>query len=275
MAPSGPVLSNAEIADRLASLAQLLSAQKENPFKVKAYQRAAARIRTLSESLDELVRQDADLTRFAGIGDAIAGAIREIVLTGKMGKLETLRSQASPELAAISAHPRLDPKRVLRIYKKLGISTVEALQEKLESGDIERIFGARMAQHVRQGLTETHAMLLYRADDLCAALEEFLLGPCGVKRAQAAGDYRRRLEVIDELAFVIQTGDFPAVISRLCSYGGHTPLLSTDEEEALFALSAGIRLRIQNASAQNWGLRLFERTGSGAHVRKVEAVAHG
>ena len=40
-----PVLSNAEIADRLASLAQLLSTQKENPYKVKAYQRAAGKIR--------------------------------------------------------------------------------------------------------------------------------------------------------------------------------------------------------------------------------------
>ena len=49
---SSPVLSNAEIADRLASLAQLLSSQKENPYRVKAYQRAAARIRNLSESLD-------------------------------------------------------------------------------------------------------------------------------------------------------------------------------------------------------------------------------
>ena len=39
------VLSNAEIADRLASLAQLLSTQKENPYKVKAYRRAAAHIR--------------------------------------------------------------------------------------------------------------------------------------------------------------------------------------------------------------------------------------
>ena len=52
-----------QIADRLASLAQLLSTQKENPYKVKAYQRAAAKIRNLSESLDELVRDDADLTR--------------------------------------------------------------------------------------------------------------------------------------------------------------------------------------------------------------------
>ena len=36
--PALPALSNAEIADWLASLAQLLSTQKENPYKVKAYQ---------------------------------------------------------------------------------------------------------------------------------------------------------------------------------------------------------------------------------------------
>jgi hypothetical protein len=53
---SSTVLSNSEIADRLASLAQLLSSQKENPYKVRAYQRAAARIRSLSESVDEMVR---------------------------------------------------------------------------------------------------------------------------------------------------------------------------------------------------------------------------
>src|SRR6478752_7330245 len=61
------VLSNAEIAGRLASLAQLLSSQKENPYKVKAYQRAATCIRNLSESLDEMVRDQEDLTQFAGI----------------------------------------------------------------------------------------------------------------------------------------------------------------------------------------------------------------
>src|SRR5438309_3947067 len=107
-APS-PVLSNADIADRLASLAQLLSAQKENPYKVKAYQRAAARIRHLSESLDEMVRNDEDLTQFAGIGEAIGSAIREIVRTGSLSKLEKLRAGATPALASISQYPRLDP----------------------------------------------------------------------------------------------------------------------------------------------------------------------
>src|ERR1041384_4845693 len=69
-------LSNAEIADRLASLAQLLSTQKENPYKVKVYRRAAARIPTFAESLDEMAREATDITRFAGIGEGIAAAIR-------------------------------------------------------------------------------------------------------------------------------------------------------------------------------------------------------
>src|ERR1700681_3747964 len=77
-------ISNAEIADRLTSLAQLLSAQKENPFKVKAYRRAAKTIRALSQSVDELVRQEADLTKYPGIGKAIESAIREIVLSGTL-----------------------------------------------------------------------------------------------------------------------------------------------------------------------------------------------
>src|ERR1700678_71107 len=149
-------LSNAEIADRLASLAQLLSTQKENPYKIRAYTRAAAKIRALSESVDELVRDDADLTAYAGIGEAIASAIREIVLTGTLRKLEQLRSEASPELASLSTFPRLDPKRVLRIYKKLSIRAVEELREKLENGEIEKCLGRRMAQHVRQGVTVAH-----------------------------------------------------------------------------------------------------------------------
>jgi DNA polymerase/3'-5' exonuclease PolX len=77
-------ISNAEIADRLASLAQLMAAGKENPYKVKAYQRAAARIRTFPASIDEMVREDGDITTFPGIGDSIAACIREIVTTGRL-----------------------------------------------------------------------------------------------------------------------------------------------------------------------------------------------
>lgn len=265
-------LSNAEIADRLASLAQLLSTEKENPYKVKAYRRAAPRIRTFAESLDEMVREGGDLTRFTGIGEGIAAAIREIVLTGSLGKLDKLRGNASPALADLSAYPRLDPKRVMRVYKKLRIQSVEALKGSLESGDIEKVFGPRLAQHVRQGVTETHAMLLYHADDLRAAIEAFLVGPCGARRAQAAGDYRRRVDVVEELVFLVETDDFPGMMARVARYGGRTPLLSSKADTALFALSSGIQLRLQLATRKNWGLHLARCTGSKAHLRKLTAV---
>jgi DNA polymerase (family 10) len=265
-------LSNAEIADRLASLAQLLSTQKENPYKIKAYTRASAKIRTLSESVDELVRDEADLTAYAGIGEAIAGAIREIVLTGTLGKLEKLRATARPEIADISAFPRLDPKRVLRIYKKLNIHSVGELRETLENGEIEERLGPRMAQHVRQGMTEAHGMLLYRAHDLRAAVEEYLVQKCGVRRVEAVGDYRRRVDVIEELSFIVETDDFPAVISKLKRYGGRTPLLSVTRETASYALSSGVILTIHLSAQENWGLALVRCTGSKAHLRKLAAV---
>lgn len=266
------VLSNAEIADRLASLAQLLSSQKENPYKVRAYQRAAARIRTFSESLDELVREDVDLTRYTGIGDAIASAIREIVLTGTLGKLEKLRSAATPEISGISHHPRLDPKQVLRVYKKLGIASVEELRNRLESGEIEERLGARIAQHVRQGLTETRAMLLYRADDLVDAVRQYLLGPCGVRRAEVAGECRRRVEVIQEVVFVVETDDFPSVVSRLQRYGGRTPLIGSAKDHVTLALSSGVRLRVQLAHRDQWGMQMVACTGSPAHLKKLRPL---
>ena len=105
MASETSNLSNSEIADRLASLAQLLSAQKENPYKIKAYQRAAAKIRTLSESIEDLVHQDSDLTVYAGIGEAMSHAVREIVRTGTFGKLEQLRSKAPRSLPSSATIP--------------------------------------------------------------------------------------------------------------------------------------------------------------------------
>jgi len=226
----------------------------------------------MPESIDELVRAGADLIQYPGIGQAIAGAIQEIVLTGTLEQLERLRSQSSPELRDINNYPQLDPRRVLRIYKKLKISSIDSLKKELESGEIERVFGPRMTLHVRRGLSETQAMLLYKAETLRESVEEFLVGKCKVRRAEVVGDFRRRVEVIDELAFLVDIDDFSSMVSRLERYGGGTPLLSSSSSEALFALSAGISLRIHNASLDDWGAAMIATTGSGEHLRKLSVV---
>jgi DNA polymerase (family 10) len=266
------ILSNAEIADRLASFAQLLSAQKENSYKVKAYQRAASSIRNLSDSVHDLVQHEADLTAYPGIGRAIDSAIREIVLTGTLGRLEQLRSESSPELITISDYPRLDPKRILRIYKKLAISSIAELRKAFEAGEIEHVFGARTDQHVRQGLHETDAILLYKAHDLRLAIEDYVLRKGNVGRIEAMGAYRRRVEVIDELAFLVETPDFPALVQRVERYGGQTPLLQSTGTTALFSLSAGVALRIEADTSKGWGTAAIRSTGNKEHLEKLRAV---
>jgi hypothetical protein len=77
---------------------------------------------------------------------------------------------------------------VLRVYKKFTISSINELRERLESKKL----GIRIAQHVRQGITQTQDMLLYTADGLRSAIEEYLIDNCRVRRAEVAGDYRRR-----------------------------------------------------------------------------------
>src|ERR1700760_4850389 len=207
--PSQPdVLSNADIADRLLSLAQMLTLANGNPYKARAYRRAAAVIRGLGESIYELVRDDSDLTVYTGIGDTISRAIREIVTTGTLKTLENLRSGSSVELVELSGFPRLDPKRMLRIYKKLDIHDVASLRNALDQGIIEKVFGNRTAQHVRLGLVDTETILLYHAHPLAGSIAKFLLTKTGAKRVSAVGEYRRLVEVISRFDFIIESPRF-------------------------------------------------------------------
>jgi DNA polymerase (family 10) len=239
------VLSNADIADRLASLTQFLSSQQENPYKIKAYQRAAGRIRDLSESLDELVRDGEDLTQFPGIGAAIASAIREIVTTGTLGKLQTLRGQATPALADMSRHPRLDPKRVMRIYKKLCISSVEELRGRLESGEIAMLFGSRMEQHIRRVLPKRTPSCC-TAPMTCARWSKnfsWELAPYAAPRWPAITGVGLRLS--RNLSSSSRRRIFPAVVARMQRYGGRTALVTSGQDHASFSLCSGILLRLQ------------------------------
>jgi DNA polymerase (family X) len=266
------IRTNAEIADKLLSLAHLLAARKENPFKVKAYRGAAKKIRTLGDSLSELVENNADLTQYSGIGSSIAGVIRELVQTGTTRQIQSLESEVSPEVAAISRYPRLDPRRVLRIYKKLKISTLEELKKSLETGDIGLQLGPRLEQHVRRAFTEQEEMLLYEADHALSAVQGFLISECGVDRVEAVGDYRRRVEVVAEMHFLIETPRFPEVIAKLRKYGGRADLRDAGDDWAVLRLSSGSALKVTLAPRGKWGVSLISATGSPQHVDRLEAT---
>jgi DNA polymerase (family X) len=264
-----PSLSNGVIAAELMALAQLLAARGENPFKVKAYRRAARTLRTVGESIEEIVKGGGDLTAYPGIGQAISRAIEEMVQTGKLGQAERMRADIPAEILELTEHPQLDPKRVQRIYKKLNISSIAGLKEKLASGEIAARLGSKMAQHVRHALMPSPEVLLYEADNIVPGIKTYLISKCGVRRAEAVGDYRRRVEVVREISFLIETDDFPSVLDKLQRYGGKADVLEKTDSAATLKLSTGLLLKVAATTRSDWGTAMIVSTGSEEHVSRL------
>jgi DNA polymerase (family 10) len=134
--------SKAQVAHLLRRYAAALSLEGANRFKLKAYRRAAETIEGLDQDIAELVEQGRDLTELPGIGKAISEIIVEIVGSGKLSRLDRTIEHLSPELVELATRPGLDPKKVIRVYKKLGISSLLELKKTLDAGRIGESSGS-------------------------------------------------------------------------------------------------------------------------------------
>jgi DNA polymerase (family 10) len=271
-APAHVPLSNADLSRRLVEKAHTLAAQDENPYKVRAYRRAAETVAGLSQSVAEEIGEGRDLTRYPDIGKGIAAELREIVQGVKLGQLDLPLEPGPPELAAVREYPRLDPQRVRRVYQKFGICSVEDLKARLAAGDIATEFGLRMAEHFIQAFSEKPAVLLHAAEPMVNEIVRFLREECGVTRTEISGAFRRREEVIAELCFLVATESFPALIERLQRFGGGSRLVSATEHTAVLRLPVGLELRVIRAAEANWGMAQVMATGAKAHLEKLEAA---
>jgi DNA polymerase (family 10) len=269
IAPVRPV-TNAQIARALGLLAQQLQKKGENQFKVRAYRRAAATIAGLGEGLAAEVRAGRDLTRFPNIGKGIAAVVRDLVTGEAGGQMELLLAAAAP-LAGLEDYPRLDPKKVARAYKKLGISSVKELKEKLEGGEVKAELGLRAEHHFKQALSDVTEIYLDDAYALADQLRKYLLKNCGASRAEPAGAFRRRVETVGEMSFLVETDSFATTIKKMQAFAGGTTPLKADDRRATFRLPAGPTLVLQRAIGDKWGANLIVATGSEAHLHKLQA----
>ncbi len=92
-------MTNAKIVEIFQSITDLLTAQRESVFKVRAYQKAIRTIELLPVELSQMVEDGEDLERLSGVGKAIAKKIQELVTTGRLDYYERLEGEAaSPQL---------------------------------------------------------------------------------------------------------------------------------------------------------------------------------
>lgn len=146
---------NADVAARLEEVAQLLQQQDANPYRVEAYRRAAETVRGLPRSVADIYQQEGlqGLDSIPTIGPAIARAIRELVLTGKLPMLERLRGEASGA-SALASVPGIGRILAQRLHDDLGIETLEELETAAHDGSLAMAggFGEKRVRGIRDAL---------------------------------------------------------------------------------------------------------------------------
>ena len=133
---------NHEIAARLREIAQLLRAQKANPFRINAYRHAADTLDNLEQDVAGLLQSKGleGLVALPGVGEGIARSIYEYVATGRMSRLESLHGASDPE-ALFRSIPTVGPKMAARIHDSLHVDSLEALENAVREGRLGQVEG--------------------------------------------------------------------------------------------------------------------------------------
>jgi hypothetical protein len=147
--------TNEDLADALERVADLLGAQDANPFRVRAYRGAAHTARAADEPLASVLERGGReaLEALPGIGRTLASHISELVQTGRLGFLERLEGQISPE-DLFTTVPGIGEELAARIHRQLGIETLEELELAAHDGRLAGLpgFGERRVRGVRDAL---------------------------------------------------------------------------------------------------------------------------
>ncbi len=146
-------MHNAEIADAFDELGDLLSLQGENPFRIRAYRRAARVVRGLPQQLAEL-KPLSDCEAIAGIGRVLAAKVVELVESGRLEPLERLRREVPPGARDLLRLPGMGPARVRALMTALHVKDREDLKSALASGQLAMVrgFGETLQSRLREAL---------------------------------------------------------------------------------------------------------------------------
>ena len=123
---------NQHVVTIFRSIADLLAAQRANPYRIRAYRKAADTIEALEENIADVATRHA-LEEIDGIGWDLAEKIEEFLRTGAIQAYETLRTPLPEAVKGWTQLPGLTESLVAYLYTRLNITTLTDLEQLVRS----------------------------------------------------------------------------------------------------------------------------------------------
>jgi len=246
-------------------------------YKPRAYRRAARNVRRLDADVAAL-REEGRLGEIEGVGDAIAGKIREALDTGTMDALEHLREEVPVDVDTLGRIKGLGTKKLATLWRELDVTTLDELEAAAEDGRVGELsgFGPKTVERILDQVDRVRrAASRWRLDDLDAAadvLRERLEAAPGVDGVAVAGAVRRRAPVAEGLTLVA-AGDPDAALDAFTDLPEAREATARSDQRATVELATGAPAELVVAEAGALGATLLEHTGAGAHVDRLRELA--
>jgi DNA polymerase (family X) len=242
-----------EVADLLLEIGRRASLEGGNPYRAKAYIRAAESLRTLVTPLGEVIRRS-QLRALPGIGDAIARRIIELRDKGTDDGLERMRAKYPGGILELLGIPRLKPAVIAKLHA-FGIASLADAEEAARQGRLRKIkgLGASVERKILEGAALARSaqgrMRANRAEELLQHAAE-ALGWRGIDNVTIAGDLRRGCELVADLRLVGTSASAGKIF-----------------QERLGAVTVDV------VPTEKRGSALLYATGSASHLAGLEAIA--
>ncbi len=273
-------MNNAQIAEVFENIAGLLEIKGERRFVVVSYQRAARTIDHLPTELQQMVREEDDLTQIPGIGKAIAGKITQLATEGKMDFYEKLRGEFPDGILDVMRVPGVGPKSAKRLWEELDVTSVEGLEAAASDGSLAALprMGPKKAENILKEIAAARtkgdrvpiARALPAAQRVIAALKE----RCpSIVRIESAGSLRRFEETIGDIDIVCTATDPQHVLNALVELPNVASVLGHGEKKSAVVLSEGVQVDLRVVDDSQFGALLQYFTGDKQHNIRLRELA--
>ena len=275
------MVSNLELAGIFSEMAKLTKIADGNAqsFRARAYESAARTLEGLGGPAAEM--SQAELLELKGIGKASASRIAEFVESGKVDKLEELRSTFPPDFLELVRIPGLGPKTAILLRDELDVNSVADLRIALENEALRDLpgLGKKTEENLvrsveRLGMTgkDRRTPILDAMREARRLVTELGAVP-GVEAVQYCGSLRRFRDTVADLDILVATDDREAVVERLVGLASTRDTIGSGDTKTSVLTQSGLQVDMRIVRMDQWGAAIMYFTGSKDHNIRLRQLA--